>query len=95
MSIVLDAIIQARGAQIAALCRVTVTPLASQSGVAAWAEKLPLAVLVHRAGTVACYAPNGAEMTHEAVEALLPGVIGQFIAAAEGSAEGSAERSGR
>lgn len=78
MSLVLDPVVRARGVAVAALCRVTVVPVARKSGVSVWADKRPLALLLRSDGATRCVMPDGALMPEAEVERLCPGVLVRF-----------------
>lgn len=74
----LDALVTPRGSAAAALVEVTVKPARGPRGLAAYASKHPVALLVHVAGATHCFEPDGRAIDAEAFEARYPGQLTAF-----------------
>ena len=82
--IVLDPTVRAGSVAIAAVCRVTIDVIphgrGDGTGIAAWASKTPLAILVAQDRRIRALSPTGEDLPIPELEALAPGAATRFRA---------------
>jgi hypothetical protein len=80
-SLRMDAPVVVAGHAVAAIVRRTTAAAAARGGVAAWAEKAPVAILTFSAGALIACDMTGAPIAPARVEAMVPGAAATLAAA--------------